>query len=86
MPRDPLLFAYKLVCTFPECPGGPGEKTVWNSASAGWRTGDLVPIDPSDFDIGKCPNCGRHIMRVTNAPPPVPPGNPPEGFWKIPES
>jgi hypothetical protein len=83
---DPLLFPYELSCTFPECPFGPGKRTVWNSFSCGWRMGHIVPHDPSEPRVGECPNCNRHLMRVVYAPPAPQPGPGPEGFWKIPTS
>lgn len=82
MPKmvNPLFFAYRLVCSMPGC---HGKALVEQAMSAGWAEGDILPHDPTHPEVGRCPVCKRHRMKVTNVPTPKKP-QPPKGWTKIP--
>lgn len=82
MPKlvNPLFTEYKLTCTHPGC---FGKVLVEQAMSAGWALGQLIPEDHTHPDVGRCPVCKRHKMRVTSAPPPPKPVDP-VGWTKIP--
>jgi hypothetical protein len=64
---NPLFFEYKLVCSHPGC---FGKAALEQAMSAGWTLGSVIPEDPTNSDVGRCPVCKRHKMKVMNEPPP----------------
>ncbi len=67
MPKmhNPLFFKYLLICSFPGC---QGKQEVEQAETAGWTLGQTLPEDPSCPDVGRCPMCKRHQMKVTRVP------------------
>ena len=80
LPPDPLAGKYRLKCTAEGC---PGEHDAVQNYGAGWKLGDVIPMDPTNPLYGRCPQCKRYnmkVVKVPEAPLPVPP----KGFTKIP--
>lgn len=82
MPKmvNPLFFGYRLACTFPGC---YGKALIEQAESAGWTMGSIIPEDSSYPDVGRCPVCKRHVMKVVLVPPSPKPIEP-VGWTKIP--
>ena len=78
---NPLFTEYKLVCQHPGC---YGKKLIEMAQSAGWTVGQVLPEDQSHPDVGRCPVCKRHKMKVV-AGPPAPAEVKPKGWTRIPE-
>lgn len=80
LPPDKLAARYVLKCSSPNC---VGILRVDQNYGAGWKIGDKIPMDPSNPAYGRCPQCKRHNMTVTEGPPPPAPKKP-KGFTKVP--
>ncbi len=77
---NPLFFAYRLECTHPGC---HGKAEIEQAMSAGWTLGMIIPFDSTHHDVGRCPVCKRHQMKVVKVPPP-PKEKGPFGWTKVP--
>lgn len=75
-----LFSEYTLECSWKGC---PGKRIVEYPMNGGWEVGMIVPEDSSHPDVGRCPMCKRHIMRVTKGPEKPPPPKP-KGWNRVP--